>query len=146
MIDRENLQLTESIVFELAEIVQEGNFRHVAAASIGIQPSTLYSWLRRGKNELKDFLEGKRKNQTLKARLVVELERAEAECHGKLVKDVVTSDDPKLKLQFLRLRYNKLYNNNPNASVDDESGEESVLSGAEVLAAKLAHFIPKEGA
>ena len=39
--------------------------------------------------------------------------------------------------QECRRRYNKLYSKNPNAHVDDETGEESKVDALEILAEKL---------
>lgn len=142
-VDRANLTLTESMVHEMAETVAKGNFRHVAAALVGVPANTLHSWTKRGREELADFHAGKRKDRTVKAVLVVELDKAEAVVHGKLVADVVTDGDAALKLKFLQLRYNKLWNKNPNA-VDDATGEETRQSGADILAEKLAGFIEDE--
>lgn len=143
MAEREDLELTEAILFELAEIVAKGNFRHVAAGQLGITPNTLHGWVRRGKTYLEDYNKGKLSELTLQARLVVELEKAEADCHGKLVVDILASGSPELKLKFLRLRYNKLYNNNPNA-VDDVTGEDVQRSAADLLIEKLSTFLEDE--
>lgn len=143
MTEREDLSLTESTLFELADIVGEGNFRHVAAGKLGIAPNTLHGWVRRGKAHLEDHRSGKRKELTLQARLVVELEKAESDCHATLVKDILKTGNPELKLKFLKLRYNKLYNNNPNA-VDDSTGEEVARSAADLLIEKLSTFLENE--
>lgn len=134
------LSLTDAIIREACDIVREGNFRYVAAARLGILYPTWCSWIRRGKNEIEDYTKGKRKTLGLKGKLVVELEKAEAECHDKLIQDVAHHGSPELKLKFLKMRYGKLYNNNPNA-IDDETGDVVERSAADIIAEKLSAFL-----
>ncbi len=58
-------------------------------------------------------------------------------CHQLLLQDVIGSDSVQAKQWFLERRYNKLYSKNPNAHVDDETGEESKVDALEILAEKL---------
>jgi len=140
MSERSDLRLTEPMLFEIAEIVGRGNFRHVAAGLVGVTPNTLHTWVRRGKAHLADYHSGKKKDMTVQARLVVELERAEAEVHDKLIVDIVENGSPEMKMKYLKARYNKLYNNNPNA-IDDATGEETRVSVADMLMDKLSNFL-----
>ena len=138
------LSLTEKTLNEACDIVRAGNFRKIAASRLGVPLATWASWLRRGRSELEDFTKGKCKSLGLKGRLIVELDRAEAEAHQDMLTDVVKNGSPELKLKFLRLRYGKLYSANPNAHLDDETGEEIKRTAADILAEKLAAFIEGE--
>lgn len=132
-----NLSLTDDLVREACRIVEAGNFRYVAAQRLGVPASTWNSWLHRGKKELREFASGKRDHVTVKATLVRELDKAEARCHQRLLQDVVESDSVQAKQWFLERRYNKLYSRNPNARIDDETGEETKVDALEILADKL---------
>jgi hypothetical protein len=132
-----NLSLTDDILREACQIVEAGNFRYVAAQRLGVPASTWNSWLHRGKKELREYASGKRDHVTVKASFVRELDKAEARCHQRLLQDVITSDSIQAKQWFLERRYNKLYSKNPNARIDDETGEETKVDALEILADKL---------
>jgi hypothetical protein len=132
-----NLSLTDDLVREACKIVEAGNFRKVAAQRLGVPMSTWNSWLQRGKKELREFSSGKRTSVTVKASFVRELDKAEGRCHARLLQDVISSDSIQAKQWFLERRYNKLYSKNPNAHIDDETGEESKVDALEILADKL---------
>ena len=80
------LSLTMETIEAMADIVRDGNFRYVAAGRLGIPKDTLASWLQRGRGELADYAAGILEDLTLKAHLVTELEKAEAECHVVLIR------------------------------------------------------------
>ena len=132
-----NLSLTEDIVAEACRIVEAGNYRRIAAKRLGIPLNTWNSWLQKGKKEMREYAAGKRTHVTVKATLVRELDKAEARCHQLLLQDVIGSDSVQAKQWFLERRYNKLYSKNPNAHVDDETGEEAKVDALEILAEKL---------
>ena len=129
------LTLTDRVIEEAAAIVGAGNFRYVAFQRLGIPVATFQAWIRKG---LKDRRDGSDSKQ---ADLVRALDMAEGECHAQLLQDVLSADDPRLKMDFLRARYNKLYSNNPNAHLDDETGEMIKREAAEILAEKLSRFL-----
>lgn len=142
--ERVDLTLTPEMVKKVCAIVARGNFRYVAFQEVGVQRSTWAAWVTKGRKELREFAEGKRDKLTIKATLVVELDRAEAKAHTRILKDVVESDDPRLKMDFLKARYNKLYSRNPNAHVDDEDGTETQVDALELLADKLRSLMGEE--
>jgi len=129
------LTLTDRVIEEAAAIVGAGNFRYVAFQRLGIPVATFQAWIRKG---LKARREGV---DNIQAKLVRALDMAEGECHAQLLQDVLSADDPRLKMDFLRARYNKLYSNNPNAHLDDETGEMIKREAAEILAEKLSRFL-----
>lgn len=133
--DREDCTLTESLMFEIVEIVEKGNFRKVAAQRVGVPPVTLYSWIHRGKRYIKQG-----NTDRLQAQLAMRIEKAEAKAHQEILADVLDTGDAKVKLTFLRLRYPREYNFNPNAHVDDETGQESRSTLAEQIKEKLRLF------
>ena len=55
--------------------------------------------------------------------------------------DVIEAEDPKCKMWFLERRWNKLYSKNPNAKIDDETGETIKNDLLAQLADKLAEFV-----
>ncbi len=142
--ERIDLSLTDELVKKACDIVEAGNFRYIAAQRLGIPRNTWASWLTRGRKELKEHTAGDRDRLTVKASLVVELDKAEARCHQRILQDVVDSDNVQAKMWFLERRYNKLYSKNPNARIDDESGEEIELNAAQILAEKLAQFLDEK--
>ena len=136
-----NLSLTEETVAAACAIVEAGNFRYIAAQRLGIPRNTWSSWLTRGRKELREHADGKRDKLTVKATLVLELDKAEARCHQRLLQDVVESENVQAKMWFLERRYNKLYSKNPNARIDDDTGEEVEVSATDILAEKLAQLL-----
>lgn len=141
--ERIDLGLTDAIVEKACAIVAAGNFRYVAAQRLGVPKGTWQGWLTRGRKELAEYAEGKRerKKLTVKAKLVTELEKAEGECHSRLLQDVLDSNSIQAKQWFLERRYNKLYSTNPNAHIDDETGETETFDAAAILAEKLRQFM-----
>jgi hypothetical protein len=141
-----NLTLTEDILQEAVKIVRQGNFRYVAAARVGVPFNTWNGWIKRGRNELKDYANGIGDEElTIKARLILELDRVEAECHAQILEDVANSDNVTAKMWFLQRRYNKLYSKNPNAHLDDETGEMVHRTASDILAEKLLQFLEQDG-
>lgn len=134
------LSLTQEIIDKLAVIVAKGNFRYVARGQLGIPEGTFKSWISSGKRELKEFQSGKRKNVTLKMKLVTALDIAESQIHGKIISNVMESDNLKLQMEYLYRRYGKLYAKTPNAH-DDETGETVKIDPLEILASKLRTFV-----
>lgn len=138
--NRDSLTLNEKVIDRLVEIVRRGNFRKTAADELGIPPGTFNSWLQRGKRELRDYAAGRLDELTLKARLIQELARAESRAHADILRDVVNSEDVRAKMWFLERRYNKQYSKNPNAHIDDETGEQSKVDALQLLAEALAQI------
>ena len=134
------LSLTQEILDEIVACVGKGNFRYVARGKAGIMEATFKSWLSRGRTELREYDSGKRDELTLKAELVVALDIAENEVHARIIEDVLASDETKLKMDYLRRRYPKLYSSNGTA-IDDETGEEVKIDPLQLLAEKLSAFI-----
>lgn len=142
------LTLTQKTIDELAAIVGQGNFRYVARGKLGIPEGTFKSWLSRGRLDLRESEAGKGRSNSLQAKLVQALDRAESIVHAKVIENIMALDasDPrnvKIQLEFLFRRYTKLYSRNPNAH-DDESGSTfpaTVVNPLEALADKLAPFM-----
>ena len=128
--DRFDLAIDADLVKKLSKIVEAGNFRYVA--------------IRKGKKELRDFESGRRDWVSTRAILVEELEKAEGKCHARILQDIVSSDNLNAKMWFLERRYNKMYTKNPNAKIDDESGETIKIDAASLLAEKLSQLMGEE--
>jgi hypothetical protein len=135
-----SLELTQEVIDKLAATVARGNFRYVARGRAGIPEGTFKSWLATGRKELREIESGKRKEETLRSKLVMALDKAESDVHSRIVEDVLESDNLKLKMDYLYRRYGKLYSKNPN-SHDDDTGETVKIDALELLAEKLSTFI-----
>jgi hypothetical protein len=102
-----------------------------------MHPETFRRWMARGVADRKKLEKAGEGEPSLYVLLVDAMEKAEGDAHAQGVEDVLTSGDPKLVLKFLTLRYNKLYNKNPNARVDDETGEEQKIDAKALLREKI---------
>jgi hypothetical protein len=72
--------LTDEVFTEIIGHVRAGNFRIVAAKAAGVLPATLWKWIETGREQLADYLDGKRQDVPLQGQLVIELDRAEGKC------------------------------------------------------------------
>lgn len=135
------LSLTRAMVDEAAAIVAKGNFRYVARGRMGVCSSTWNRWMERGREELREYTAGRKPKSklTLKAELVMALDKAEQVVHSQIIEDVLESDNLKLKTEYLYRRFSKLYSKNPNAH-DDETGETYKVDPMELLLEKLQPF------
>ena len=115
-------KITPEFIARVAACIRAGNFRMVAAKREGVNEKTFYMWLNNGKKIRDETPSRKPLPDNPYVKLHIAVEAAEAEAHEQILADVLDSDDPRVKLKFLELRYNKLYNKNPNAKTDDESG------------------------
>jgi transposase len=134
--------LTNTLIKQACEILRDGNFRQTAAGCVGVSKEIFYSWLKAGREDRDLWLKGEMKRNRY-VDLLIRVEKAEAEAHADILVDVVESEDPRVKLKFLQFRYNKLYNNNPNAKVDDETGLETKIDVKELLAERLMELLEK---
>ncbi len=122
--------LDERLIARVVAEVQKGNFRYIAFGRFGVPKTTWSDWLKRGNKELRERNIG---DLSKYARLVQELASADSYVHSRCVQDILASDDPRVKMEFLRRKYGKLYSMSPSA-VDDETGEESKIDmGARLL-------------
>ena len=133
--------LTEGLIKEISESVAAGNFNKLAIARCGLDEVQFYEWMRKGKRDNDRFQSGKEKKLTMEAELMLVLGVAEGALHTALLEDILSCDDPKLKLEFMRLRWAKLYSKNPNAHVDDATGEEQKVSGLDVLSRMISEYM-----
>lgn len=134
------LSLTQDIIDQTAKIVSDGNFRTVARGKLGIPQSTWESWIDRGRKEIREYAGGNRTNLTLKAKLVQALDKAESDNHATIIENVMTTDNLKLKMDYLFRRYPRLYAH-PTKAIDDETGETVEVDPLQLLADKLGKFI-----
>lgn len=137
-------KLTAQVIKEFAAEVERGNFRQVARQRLGIPVWTYNSWIAAGKKQLTEYTQGKRKKLLLQGQFVLALDRAEGYVHGQMVEDILEHGSIQARQWYLERRFNKLYSRNPNAHVDDETGEEHKVDGATVLAEKLAQLFGEE--
>lgn len=137
--------LTWDLVKELCATVSAGNFRYVAMQKAGIHSERFKRWMSQGHRDLKLFATGELKGDlNMYCHLVVELEAAEGASHSEMIRDVLGSEDPRLVFEFMKLRYNKLYNKNPNSRIDDADGTEIKIDARTLLIERLAHFMDND--
>jgi hypothetical protein len=74
------LTLNSNMIEEAAEMANKGLFARQIAAALGVPHNTYKSWLERGREELRQYVDGgRKKNQlTLKSTLVLAVEKADA--------------------------------------------------------------------
>ena len=129
--------LTQKTIDEFAKIVGRGNFRQTARQRLGISVATYDEWIRAGKKQIRDVEKGKRKQILLQGRLCLALDSAEGFVHGKMVEDILESESIPARQWYLERRFSKQYSRNPNAHIDDETGQELKIDAAELLLDKL---------
>ena len=137
--------ITKPMIKKVCEIVSRGNFRKTAFGMLGIESETWKSWIKRGRAELKEVREGKREKDrvNLQGHLVTALIKAEATLHDKLLVNVLKKGDPELQFKFMRYRWNREYNNNPNSHFDDESGTETKIDPHALVAQRLKDLMER---
>ena len=134
------LTLDDAKIDKIAAILDRGNFRYVVQQRLGISPRTFGSWVEKGKRDRLRREAGELQD-SIYCRFIDRVEDAEAKAHQRLLQDVIEADDPKCKMWFLERRWNKLYSKNPNAVIDDETGETIKRDMVAQLAEKLAQFV-----
>lgn len=138
-------KLTEAIITAMCEIVKIGNFRKVAAASVGMPTRSMYTCLKRGQEENEKILAGDQDAKaTIDGDFAIRFAQAEAEAESTMVKSITSCDNPAIQLAFLRCRHGVRYNNNPNAHLDDETGNSERKDLMSSVLERLACFIPKD--
>jgi hypothetical protein len=134
-------KLTEELIAKMAEIVRKGNFRMVALQRLGISKNTYSKWMEVGRKQIRDVEQGRRKAVLLQGKLVIALDDAEGFVHGRMIEDILKSDNVAARQWYLERRFNKLYSRNPAAHLDDETGETVKIDASALLAEKLAQLV-----
>lgn len=137
--------LTLELIDRLAETVGKGNFRYTAVMHEGLSRHTFRNWVAKGKKELAEFDSGKieKSKVSLCGVLVQKLGIAESKFHMEAIADLTGPDcDPKIKWDFLKKRYGKLYSGSMTA-IDDEDGTEIKLDPNAVLAERLKELMDR---
>jgi hypothetical protein len=142
--------LTMPLIDDLCKTVERGNFRYVACQRCGVNYSRLKKWLEKARKERRRHDDDggmcKGEKPSLHLHLLERLEQAEGEIHAACIEDILDSKDPKLKLEFLKLRFNKLYSNNPNVRIDDETATEVKVDAKTLLLERLVAILgPSDG-
>ncbi len=140
-----NRTLCEDLIAEFAASMAKGNFNQISYKRAGISQGQFYSWMRKGKKDHDRFERGLEEKLSLEGQLMVVLGVAEGAIHTALLEDILSCDDPKLKLEFMRLRWPHLYSKNPSAHIDDDTGKEEKVSGFDVLVRKLSEYAMNNG-
>jgi len=136
-IGRGHVKLTRAFIVEFCKQVRRGNFLRVAANRLGVSEQTCWQWRSDGRRELAEYEAGRRDTVSLRVLFLVEGDRASSDLHDRLIVDVLSSDDPKLKFEFMRRRWGKIYSANPNATEDPETGEEHTIDAVSLLLERI---------
>ena len=136
-------KLTTKLIEKVAAKLLLGNYRMTAFAMVDVPRRTWQEWIQKGKAVRDETKEDPDAHHLLCAELVMQVERSEALALSKIIGDVATSDDDRVKMTFLERRYNKMFSRNPNAVIDEEAGEESELVPRDILAAKIADIVTR---
>lgn len=139
-----NLALTEEIIRNAARLAKYGNFRSDIYKALKIPRGTFDAWITRGKKELKEHAAGVRDKVSLKAKLLLELEAAEAQAKNGVFEQILESDDLDLKFKFITKRFGRQFND--MRYIDDDTGEvkEQQQSAIDSIASKLLNFLDDE--
>jgi hypothetical protein len=137
------LTLNDAKIDKIVAILDRGNFRYVVQQRLGISPRTFQSWVEKGKRD-RLLRESGELDDSIYCRFIDRIEESEAKAHQRLLCDVIEAEDPKCKMWFLERRWNKLYSKNPNAVIDDETGETIKRDMIAQLADKLSQFIEED--
>lgn len=126
-------KLTPALIKKVLAKIKLGNYRVTAFAMVGISRQCWGAWVTAGKKVHSGEIYKPTAHEQRCAELVTKLEKAEAEVESQIVEDILHCDDPDLKLKFAERRWNKRWNKNPNAKVDDETGKAEEPDAKEVL-------------
>jgi hypothetical protein len=129
-------KLTADVSMTIIESVEAGNYRSVAAATAGIDRSTLYRWIERGERDrhnniesvYRDFCDG--------------LARAEGNCEAKVIEVLLPKlleSDPRTALEWLARRWPKRW-----GRTDRPAGNGDDLVVAEMPRELLDRLSPAE--
>jgi len=143
--------LTIEIVDDFTAKIRRGNFRYLAAQSIGFDHRQIYRWLKIGQNYDEDHPDSRPDREAFDQadheykcwHLYVETIKAEGLMHDQAMMDILMSDNAAIKMRFLERRFNRLYSNNPNAWVDDSDGSVTKIDGSTVLAERIAAMLSR---
>lgn len=140
-------KLDMKLIDEMCAIIERGNFRYVACHRAGVSLRRFSYWLEIAKKERSERDEGDNSKVSLHVHLLERIEQAEGELHSDCIEDILESDDARLKLEYLKLRYGKAYSGNPNARLDDENGTETKVDARELLRERLLAILgpPEDG-
>jgi len=147
----EPTRLTLALVEEFVAGVRRGNFRETSAHALGVGKAQIYRWLAVGRKYDEEHGEAsvpdKKQFESSRAYSCWYLYHhtilAEGWMHGYLIHDLLSSDSIPAKIWFLKHRFNRLYSNNPNAWVDDETGDVSKIDAPAVILDRLLALLDR---
>lgn len=135
----ESRELDLDLIDEVCQSTDRGNFRYVAFHRAGVSQRLWRYWVERGRKSRRKREDGRLKGkQSLEEHLLERLEQSEGEMHAECIEDVLDSDDARLKMEFLKLRFNKVYN---GKQYDDETGEETKVDAKALLLERLLSIL-----
>lgn len=150
--------LTPEVFTEIVGYVHGGAFRTTAQKASGVPARTFWDWIRVGREQIEEFIEGKIKEVPLQGQLVIALDRAEGQCFvsqnatvlqgtevdedGQLIPADI--DDRKLRFAWLQRRFAREWAA-PTTGVDDETGAPKKIDVTELLFARLQALKDADG-
>jgi hypothetical protein len=127
------------MIDEVCSYTDRGNFRYVAFHRAGVSQRRWRMWVEKGRKLRRQREEGKLEDApSLQEHLLERLEQSEGEMHAECIEDVLDSDDARLKMDFLKLRFNKVYN---GLQYDDETGEETKVDAKALLLERILSIL-----
>lgn len=133
---------------DIVRDVEAGTFKWVAAALAGVSKPRFNSWLRRGAENITEVEEaaakGVERDYDDYGLFVLKLQRAEASSRQSIERDVANSDDDRVKLKFLEMRYGKTYH---KERFEKEEATEAMnrIEAGELLREKITKIIQDRG-
>jgi hypothetical protein len=126
-----------------------GNPRRIAFDMLGIPHKRWRTWVRRGQRqgiELESSSTSAERKAELSGSIYVEMVRgilkAEAEVHDTMASGILESDDPKVYVAFMKMKYPHLYGGFAT-EVEDTEGDRREISAVDVIEKKLAFILDR---
>lgn len=137
--------LTDEIFDEIVAHVAAGNFRRVAACAAGVPEQKFWNWLTTGREQIQEYIDGKRPDVPRQGQLVIALNRAEGKCFIDVnarilnagdIEEPTDIDDRKLVFAWLQRRFAREWAAPPTGT-DDETGVVKKIDVTELLMDRL---------
>ena len=139
---RKRPEPTKTIRDRVAKKLASGTFRTTVRKVMGISPGVWRDWIRDGNAEREEVDAGRMDELGLRGLFVMEIERAEAIAHERILRAGVMDAGPDAQRWFLVRRYPELYSTTPARGItDDETGELVLVDAREVLRDRLAALL-----
>lgn len=142
--------LTQQLIDEIATKVRRGNYFETAAAIYGVHRTLLGNWMKTGRALINGETDEEEAtdHQRMCRRLVLALEKADAEMQGEVFEDILDPETkPETRLKFAERRWARQFSRNPNASknyVDENLADVLNLDAREILEMKIKTLLGRD--